>query len=660
MLQSSREEERLNGLRLLARSGFQTPPDHLLQALGDESWRVRKEASDLFLSLPSAGELAGQIVELLHAHDNAGLRNAAVDILTRLGRQAIPFLLEEVDCGDPDVRKFVLDILGEIGDNSCLEPMIAALKDSDENVRAAGAENLGKLKLADAVPALLLAMENADLLYRFTILEALGQIGAPVPVGRLLPFGDEPLLRKALFDCLGRIGGPGGLEPLVEGLIDPMRNVREAAAVALARISHEFPAVSAQLAGSVGESARQAVGGLLKSPNRQVQEAALQIVGLLDDGRFAAELLDLLEDVELRQDAFAGLVKLCNVAADLLLEFWETAGVDRRIYLAYIYGAARCGAARPLLVSGLHSGDSDLVQVCARSLGQIGDPGSIPDLIGALAAESEEIRQAAAQALMELAPLAGGTLLQEVVPLLEKDDPQLRMHGVVIIGQCQDSQTAEHLAFALKDESADVRRAAVRAMEGHCGSRHLHTLRLALTDEDADVRRLAAEVLGSTGDPEALAPLELALQDEDIWVRAAAVRSLGRLGGERATTLISQALFDPVGLVGIAALETLGESSPQLAYELSQKALAHEDEEVVTAAVKILAGSGRREWVGANRQGLINHRHWDVRANFIRAMVELEGPACRKFLEDRLLVEGEELVRQLLQDFLQELTQTRG
>lgn len=140
------EEERLQALKSLARSEGGPDPQLLYQALGDQSWRIRKEAAEIFLSLPRAGDLAGEVIELLHSQDNAGLRNTAVEILVSLGRRATPFLLEELTCSDHDVRKFVLDILGEIRDPESVLAMVGALCDPDGNVRAAAAENLGKIE----------------------------------------------------------------------------------------------------------------------------------------------------------------------------------------------------------------------------------------------------------------------------------------------------------------------------------------------------------------------------------------------------------------------------------------------------------------------------------------------------------------------------------
>ena len=83
-LNSPDEEARLQGLRDLAAREQDEGLDLIFKAFGDESWRVRKQAIDLFLSMPVSREMVNEIIELLHAEENAGLRNAAVEILTRM------------------------------------------------------------------------------------------------------------------------------------------------------------------------------------------------------------------------------------------------------------------------------------------------------------------------------------------------------------------------------------------------------------------------------------------------------------------------------------------------------------------------------------------------------------------------------------------------
>ncbi len=650
------EEERLRILKELKQEEAAVQLPLIYQALGEESWRIRKEGVELFLSLPRASELAGEVIELLHAEENAGLRNAAVEILTSLGRQAVPALLEEVSCSDHDVRKFVIDVLGEIGDSEAVPSLIDALHDADENVRAAAAENLGKLGSEVAVPALLDALQNSDLLFRFTVLQSLGQIGANVPMARLLAFKDETLLRKALFDCLGQVGGPEALPILIEGLDDRMRNVREAAAIALSRIGEQFAEETKRaLAQLAGTTTAANVATFLDSTRSELQKSAVKLLGGVADRRFALQLLALLDEEKLREDAVASLLAIAQLDADVLTALWpETAG-RRRAFLAYLIGEAKCEGGVRLLHAGLVSDDNELRAYAARALAGIGDAASLPALVLALADQDEEVREGALWTLLQLAGKHQKEILLLLQPVLTDDDPELRMYAVKILGAADGAEIDRRLLLAMKDESSQVRQAALRALDGR-GIGQMPALMLALTDEDSAVRRLAAELLGTHGDPQALPPLQLALQDEDPWVRTTAVRSLGQLPVAEGLNLVRQALSDPVGLVVIVALETLAAGDPGGAFAHFRAALAHSDEEVVNAVLPLLARSGRRDWIEPVRDMLLNHRHWEVRNSFARILATEYGSRCRPFLEARLLVEGEDLVRQQLQDLLGQLS----
>jgi HEAT repeat protein len=659
LLSSAQEEERLQGLKELERRPAEESVPAVIRALGDESWRVRKEAAELFLSLPGADALAGEIIELLHSEDNAGLRNTAVEILVRLGRRAVPLLTEELSCTDHDVRKFVLDILGEIGEESSVSPMLGALSDPDGNVRAAAAENLGRIGSAESVPSLLAAMDHPDLWFRFTILEALGQIGAPVPVADLLRYKDDRLLRKALFDCLGRIGDTDAFAVLTEGLSDQMGNVREAAAIALARLGAKWPgAVAEHLARFCGSPTAEAAADLLDSTDAAVRQSATKLLGWLKDGRFAARLLNAFAEEELRTTAAASLVALGRGAVSQLTHLWPDADDRTRTYLAYVFGESVCSEGLQFLLAALSAGDPDLRLASAQSLGKLGEAAALAPLAGLLGDSCEEVREAATEALCRVGMRHRRQAMNILQPFLEHDDPEWRMYTVSILGRLDGGEVEDCLSFAMKDESSLVRRAAVRALEGQRGEGRFQTLMLALTDEDDEVRRLAVEALGTSGDPQVIGPLELALRDEDIWVRSAAVRALGGFPSAEAVRLVQGALADPVGLIAIAALETLSGLGAEKAYSSLVGALDHEDEEVVNAALQLLATSGRRDWIPSVLEDLINHRHWEVRLTFARVLAAMEGDKCRPYLESRLLVEGEDLVSHQLRDLLSTLDKT--
>lgn len=656
-LNSPDEETRLQALHDLTACDVSQALPLIFTAFGDESWRVRKQAIDLFMSMPISRELIGEVIELLHAEENAGLRNAAVEILTRMGRHSVPMLLDQAGCPDHDVRKFIIDILGDIAAPEAVPTLIRGLEDSDSNVRAAAAENLGKLKSSESAPALLKAMQHPDLLLQFTILDALSRIAAPVPLAELLPYKGEKLLRKALVDCLGKAGDASAVAELVLALTDPMRNVREAAIQAVVEIYKRHPEeVRKQLAGCERGPAAVMVSGYLDDEyNDQLKKSSIKILGWLATEDAVEPLLRILEFETLQQSALEALVDIGRANPRALLDTWPAVSGHRRAYLAYILGESGCLAALPLLKSGLKDQDVQTVRMSVMALGRLGAAELLPELVESLQHEDGEVQNAASQALIALGGLHPDETFAALQPLLNHVDAVQRMLAVVVLRELDNPNVLDVLSMAVKDSAAEVRRAAVKVFERYDVGEHISTLLLALTDEDAEVRRTVVDILGHCSDESALDGLQLAMRDEDIWVRASAVRGLGRIAGERSRALVEQALADPVGLVSIAALETLAGISAAAAIPQMIGALDHADEEVVTVAMNLLTSFGAGDWIHDHAERLINHPFWVVRTQVARSAAEVQGDAARTLLEKRLDVETEEVVRQQLLDLLADM-----
>ncbi len=656
LLSSPDEESRLQGLRALAASPMEAL-DLVFRAFGDNSWRVRKEAVDLFLGLPVSRELVGEIVELLHAEENAGLRNAAVQILTRMGRDAVPMLLSQASCPDHDVRKFIIDILGDIADPASLPTLVQGLEDEDSNVRAAAAENLGKLKAVSAVPALLEAMKHQDVLLQFTVLDALGRIAAPVSLDQVAAYKDEKLLRKALFDCLGKAGDASAVYELVAGLTDGMRNVREAAVLALAEIHKRHPdeVLRSLAACETGPTSAAVANYLGDGYSDALRSAAIRILGWLGAADSVVPLLGLLDIESLQQEALRALIGIGKVNARALLGAWPAVSGNRRAYLAYVMGEASCREGLELLRRSLADPDITIQRMAAYALGKIGTVSILPDLVACLQSDLSEVQEAATQALSDMGRNFPEETYEAVSTLLNHADVDQRMFAVLVIRELNVPAVHEALTMSLKDPEAEVRRAAIKGFERFDVMDHFSTLLLSLTDEDAEVRRTAVEILSVSGDEEAIDGLQLALRDEDIWVRTTAVRGLGQIGGGQSRSLVEGALADPVGLVSIAALETLAGMLGKGACPLFVGALDHADQDVVSAALNLLTHYCADSWLSSHAETLINHPSWSVRTHFSRAAAELLGAGARPLLEKRLQVETEELVRQQLTDLLDHL-----
>lgn len=649
-LLSQDEEVRLSGLQSLASDTGEEGLDLICAALGDDSWRIRKEAVNLFLALPHALAGAERIVALLYDDENAGLRNSAAEILVKLQTPVLPILLTAASSSDHDVRKFVIDILGDRGDHRATPILLHLLQnDPEPNVRAAAAENLGKIGDVTSVPVMVKALTDPDLLVQFSLLEALGRIGSAVSIELLVGLGENRLLRRPLFDTLGRIGDATVIPSLVKGLLDPMRNVREAALLALQSLVFRYG--DEVLAGQMNGAALTKVVAFLQSPLLLVQRAALAILGIHCDRAHAVLLASYLDNEELADDVATLLVARGRAVVADLTVCWAEASAKKKAYLAYLFAATGVADAAHLLVEELKVADNFLRTVLFRALGQVGGPETVVILAGYLDVPEDDARQAAVDGLVKVAERFHAPVIDLVRGAFAHVNPLVRQTAVQVLGRLGDDKAEGLLLLAVKDESALVRRSAIYYLDGR-NPRHYPALTLALTDEEGDVRRQAIEVLAMRADRALIEPLTLVLHDADPWVRATAVRALGRFGGAAAIAAIRSGLHDAVGLVMIAAVETL--AAENLSFDQGEivKQLGDHDDDVVLALLKFLAQSSDQAWLASWGERLLRHHHAPVRQAVAALLAQGGSKEGLALLQQRLQVEEEEGVRDSLQHCL--------
>ena len=128
-LDSGDAEERREAAVDLGRAGAEAVPP-LLRAMADADWRVRKTAVEALVALSGERVISG-LIQALSSHDNAGARNSAIEALVQIGGSVVDAILPVMATPDPDVRKFVVDILGDIKDRRAVTALIARLKDED-------------------------------------------------------------------------------------------------------------------------------------------------------------------------------------------------------------------------------------------------------------------------------------------------------------------------------------------------------------------------------------------------------------------------------------------------------------------------------------------------------------------------------------------------
>lgn len=653
-LQSTDEETRRRAVLDLATVSLDDARELLFVAMGDGSWRVRKEAVSLLLGMcPDKGTIEG-IIGLLASVDNAGLRNSAVEVLEGLAGRAVPALLAHLKDDDRDVRKFVVDILGTIGDRSSIPALIDALDDPDPNVSAAAAENLGKIGDLRAVAPLLAALGKNDVWFSYSILGALARIGEPVPVSVLTPHASDGILKRPVIECLGAVGDAEAVPLLVEGLGDRVRAVREAAACAIIRLRGRLAGAEAArcvddaLARLAGSTVVDGLLGSLDTTDQGVRDALIRVLGYIGDARAALPLLQGCRDERLRRLCLQGLRTMGERGMEALAAAYPAADDEEKSIIIQVWGELGFTGCADLLGEAMGSARTMMRRAAAVAAGKIG----LLSLMGTVAAllddREHDVREGAINGLIRLAPAEPAGVRAIARKLADSSSTGSRHDAVRLYAALGD---ADRLALLMKDEDPLVRRSAVSALAEQHIPESVSNLVMALVDEDPDVRIAAASGLGEIGGAEAVEPLILSLDDEDPWVRCASLRSLGRIGGERPLDAIERLIDAADGVVMITALETLAEIEGGRAANLVKRGLESGDEEVVKVAIDLLANDGS-DWVNTYRERLLSHSHWDVRISFARAMARLLGREAMPHLTAALQQEQDELVRDELQTLL--------
>jgi len=186
----------------------------------DSDKGVRDAASMLFTLQPYP-EVPNYIVRYCFS-DDISIRNMAGEVLLKNGEYSIPALVNELGNGNSDDEKFIIDILGWIGNPHPVPQIIEVLKtNKDENVILACAEALGNMQAEESVPILLDLLKNdVDEILTPTVMEALGKIGNKEAIDHFMRvYHNQDILTKyTIIESLGRVGDAESLGFLLEEL----------------------------------------------------------------------------------------------------------------------------------------------------------------------------------------------------------------------------------------------------------------------------------------------------------------------------------------------------------------------------------------------------------------------------------------------------------
>jgi|Deesub1362A_J573_1020465.scaffolds.fasta_scaffold00398_32 HEAT repeat protein len=555
----------------------------LLKALKDENPGVQDAAMRSLIAI--GGEVVVYMVLPLLREDSY-LRNTALIILKELGSVSVPFLYPLLKDKDEDVRKFSLDLLGEIKEGVEPEKIVPLLRDSNPNVRAAAADALGELMYKEAVPQLVDALDDEEWVC-FSVLEALGKLQAEKAVKRItkLLSSESDALRYAAIETLGKIGSVYAADALLEHISKVEGAERTAAIKSLVQIgvtpsmSDVFGVLMDMLKNGDWEEKLIALKGLVELKERSGVYAIVDIAGSLDQSGLDDEeklivikdalmrldcadvLIDILDDPSVR---YRGKVIVAEVLGDMkcekavpsLVRLLE--GGLRDVRRASIKALGNIGAeeTRDLLLDAVDDYDGHVRRTAAAALGRIGEKRAFNSLLKLLHTERHrDVIEEAVKALLRIDQesffshlgkfdsevkdiIARFTDNADVLIQLSRDkDLGVRVTALSGLGRVHGEKVYQRLKEAVKEKEPEVRRAAVMAMgELNCCHEEIKAL---LGDDDTWVRLYAVKALGNCYTQDMIKTLVPMLEDRDVPVVLSAIEAIARLGGKEAYSILS-------------------------------------------------------------------------------------------------------------------------
>jgi HEAT repeat protein len=647
-LSSDDAEERRQATAELGGVALDAALPLLVRALGDEDWRVRKEATVAARAFGPAPALIDALVGALDDADNVGLRNAAVDVLSSAGQAATPALAAALGRRDgrldADARKLVVETLGKGRDPAALGVVAAALGDPDENVRQGAMEavaGLGALDLPRAEALLLGRLDDRDRIVRLTALTGLTGLGVAIPWARLAPLLADPTLRSAALAAASLGDDPEAARALASALAGARGAAFDQALQGLGRLAEgpcaasvaeairaAGPELGRRLVAAAAPDSADAGDGDDDTASRRATALLLAAAAgvAVAPGVVAAAVAALAEE----QLADAAQRALAALGAPALPEMVARLGdasvpAEGRAALVDAVGEVMAGGgaaallAEPLAALRRAARDPER-QVAVRALSALSRLGEAKDLDLCADLVLAEARPLAAAAEGALAALAARfpAAARAFVDSSDGDEARILAAaialGAVVSAADFGERDATFLAHAAIMGDPRARRAAVHAVSevraaGAPFPAAMEVLRLALTDEEHEVRVAAARALGrlctAKDAPHASDVLDLVDRSGQADLVATTVRAIGeglRLAREAGRAAAPDDLVPALGLfargapspVAMAAVEALGQAEragAPSAVEALAAALDHADVAVVKAALLKLAAS---------------------------------------------------------------------
>lgn len=580
------EKIRMEAIRKLS----QKDKEEILDALSDESWRVRKVAIEEIKD--SVNEMVVELLKKMkNEHHNLSVLNSIIKVLSSTKIDIIDALTKMLKDEDPDLRIYTIQLLQNQKDPRVEDILISALSDKNSNVIFTAIEGLGKIKSQKAIPFLLDFVKKKDFYLSIPALEALKEIKDPSILPYIHPLVDDDLLSPYVIEILGEIGDEYSVKVLVNYLNNNTLNI-EKTIEAIGKIYKNYNEKLQEgeyilkiIKENINpEGIKNLVNSISNLPDETLKNI-IPILGEIKEPIVERVVVKLLGNPNLKNEVVETLVKYGKNIVPLLIE--KLKSDDQEIKMLAIIALGRIGdeTAVPYLIEILEE-EEDLAVVCSGALAKIGDKRAFEPLIKKLGDPNPYIRQAVISAINSL---GHPDLPYKLKELLKSDNVYERESAIKIAGYFGFDECKKEIFEAIEDENEDIRKAVYENIVFFEDERVINILKAGLEKEKRKVREVIAKSLVYLDTERALPLIEIALRDSSPWVRYYGVKSLVFHNPPNIFEILEELLKrEDTNLVKIIIIDSLGELANKKALPILKNFLQVQDKDILSSTIRAL------------------------------------------------------------------------
>ncbi|MGI9341890.1 MAG: protein kinase domain-containing protein [Gammaproteobacteria bacterium] len=340
--------------------------------------------------------------------------------------------------GDEGVSKpAVIDVLRAKKERLSVASLLRSAYELEPREKAALFKIIADVATDASVPDLLSRIEGKDTAVRIHLIDVLSQFSRPDVIsaiqGQLRD--SHKSVRQAALIALHRMEGTYDVEPIAKLLTDPDMEVQNKAVDLLVKMRD--PATMNHLV------------EVLKDESEYARRSAVEVLNEIADPSTIRHLLQAIEDEDWwvrsrASDALAAIggPKVMNAVLELIRD--ESEHVRRAAI--EILNQTKDEKAVSHLMEAVQDDDWWVRERAADALGEIGDTQAVPVLVNMLTGDARSVPAA----LRALGRLGKADVASKIMPMLERNEKEIRVEAVNALAKLADGQLATTIKAKLK------------------------------------------------------------------------------------------------------------------------------------------------------------------------------------------------------------------